>query len=137
MKFARSLTAIAGLTLITAFGCQDNPPKTAAPPQESLSQIAPDETASAAQTTDQPAVSAPAPVVSTETPTDSAPAPVSVISDDSGSGMGQKYTIKKGDTLYRIAATHYGTGRDWKKIVDANPGIDPAHLRVGQSIVLP
>jgi len=135
VKFARALTAVAGLTLITAFGCQDNTPKSSAPPETSLSQIAPDQTASAAQpvTYDQPVAAAP---VDTMTPAPTDPT-TPVASDDAGGGSDQRYTIKAGDTLYRIAATHYGTGRDWKKIVEANPGIDPSRLRVGQTIVLP
>jgi nucleoid-associated protein YgaU len=55
----------------------------------------------------------------------------------SSSSVGGKYTVKAGDTLFRIAATHYGSGKEWKKIAAANPGLDPKHLRVGQKITLP
>lgn len=47
------------------------------------------------------------------------------------------YTIKKGDTLFSIAKSNYGTGRDWQKIASANPGLEPSKLRVGQQIVIP
>jgi phage tail protein X len=47
------------------------------------------------------------------------------------------YTIKHGDTLWKIAASHYGDGKKWKQIADANPGIAPSSLRVGQTITLP
>jgi nucleoid-associated protein YgaU len=47
------------------------------------------------------------------------------------------YTIKKGDTLFSIAKSSYGTGRDWQKIASANPGLEPSKLRVGQQIVIP
>ena len=33
------------------------------------------------------------------------------------------YTVKKGDTLYRIAKDHYGDGKQWTKIASANPGV--------------
>jgi 5'-nucleotidase len=49
----------------------------------------------------------------------------------------KKYTIKKGDTLFSIAKTSYGTGRDWQKIAAANPGVEPSKLKVGQQIVIP
>ena len=47
------------------------------------------------------------------------------------------YTIKPGDTLWKIAAEHYGDGRKWKQIADANQGLEPSKLRIGQSITLP
>ncbi len=53
------------------------------------------------------------------------------------SATGQTYTIKKGDTLWSIAARHYGDGKKWTQIVDANPGVDPKKLAVGQVITLP
>jgi 5'-nucleotidase/UDP-sugar diphosphatase len=131
VKLARPIAALAGLTLLTAFGCQDNT-KSSTPPAASLSQLAPDQSANAdAPPVEQPL---PAPPVNTVTPEDSAP--VSLASDMSAP-QGGRYTIKHGDTLYGIAASHYGSGRDWKKIMDANPGLQPSHLRVGQTIILP
>lgn len=47
------------------------------------------------------------------------------------------YTIKKGDTLGSIASSQLGTAKRWKEIQDANPGLKPTDLRVGQSIKLP
>ncbi len=49
----------------------------------------------------------------------------------------QKYIVKKGDTLFSIAKTNYGSGKEWQKIASANPGIEPSKLRVGQQIVIP
>jgi 5'-nucleotidase/UDP-sugar diphosphatase len=50
---------------------------------------------------------------------------------------GNTYEIKPGDTLWKIAATHYGDGRKWKQIADANPGLEPSKLKIGQTITLP
>lgn len=51
--------------------------------------------------------------------------------------QGRTYTIHKGDTLYSIAKAHYGSGKAVNKILQANPGISPTHLKIGQVIVLP
>ena len=56
----------------------------------------------------------------------------------SGTTMsGGAYTVKKGDTLYSIARTRYGDGKQWQKIASANPGVRPETLKVGQTITLP
>lgn len=44
------------------------------------------------------------------------------------------YTVRPGDTLYRIARAYYTTV---DAIVTANPGIDPDMIRVGQRLVIP
>ena len=54
-----------------------------------------------------------------------------------GSAVGGSYTVKKGDTLYSIAKTAYGNGNQWQRIASANPGLSPATLKVGQTIMLP
>ena len=50
---------------------------------------------------------------------------------------GGSYTVKKGDTLYSIAKSRYGDGKQWQRITAANPGLEPSKLRVGQTIVVP
>ena len=50
---------------------------------------------------------------------------------------GTSYTIRRGDTFYSLARTHYGDGKAWQKIASANPGVDPHNLRIAQSITLP
>jgi nucleoid-associated protein YgaU len=64
----------------------------------------------------------------------SAPAPqtTAVAAKPSGS-----YTVKKGDTLFSIAKASYGSGGQWKKIVAANPGLEPSKLKAGQTITIP
>ena len=47
------------------------------------------------------------------------------------------YTVQKGDTLWKIATTSYGDGKQWQKIASANPGLSPSTLKVGQTILIP
>lgn len=49
------------------------------------------------------------------------------------------YTVKKGDTLEKIAARRdvYGDANKWKKIADANNLRDPRSLRVGKKLRIP
>ena len=63
--------------------------------------------------------------------------PVIASSAQYASVDGGTYTVKKGDTLYRIAKEHYGSGKQWQKIAAANPGASPQTLRVGQKLVIP
>jgi nucleoid-associated protein YgaU len=50
---------------------------------------------------------------------------------------GNSYKVKKGDTLFAIAKTQYGDGKQWQKIASANPGVSPSTLHVGQTLVIP
>lgn len=57
---------------------------------------------------------------------------------------GDKYTVKKGDTLWEIAEGRYGSGFQWTKILEANkdkvgflPNGSQALIEVGQELVLP
>lgn len=47
------------------------------------------------------------------------------------------YTVQTGDTLALISAVFYGSADHWRLLVDANPGLDPQDLRVGQVITIP
>lgn len=47
------------------------------------------------------------------------------------------YTVKRGDSLWKIAERHYGNGQRWPDIVAANPGLVPERLPVGKTIILP
>jgi nucleoid-associated protein YgaU len=118
------------MALLAAAGCQNNNSKPAAtlPPNPSVTELTP---------APAPAQAEPVQAVDTSTPT-----PMTDISTGSSDAVnasysGGKYVVKAGDTLYRIAVKHYGDGKQWKKIVAANPGISPTHLRVGQSLILP
>ena len=53
---------------------------------------------------------------------------------------GQEYTIQAGDTLNSIAAAAYGAANadaGVTAIEDANPGINPDDLQIGQEIMIP
>ena len=60
-----------------------------------------------------------------------APAAASAAAD------GGSYTVKKGDTLYKIARERYGDGKQWQKIAAANPGLSPSSIKVGQKLIIP
>lgn len=47
------------------------------------------------------------------------------------------YTVRAGDTLSEIAQRELGSAKRWQELVAANPGLDPAKLRVGKSIQVP
>lgn len=53
------------------------------------------------------------------------------------SATSSSYTVRRGDTLWRIASNKYGNGQKWKDIINANPGLTPQSLRIGQTINLP
>jgi len=79
------------------------------------------------------------PVVS-DTPTVApAPAPVAAAPAPTrgGGGASGKYTVQKGDTLWKIATNSYGNGNQWQRIASANPGLSPGTLKAGQTITLP
>jgi 5'-nucleotidase len=75
------------------------------------------------------------PVVS-DTPT-IAPAPAPAAPAPPHSGASGKYTVQKGDTLWKSATASYGDGKQWQRIASANPGLTPATLKAGQTIMIP
>ncbi len=94
----------------------------------------------------QPTASAaelPADDIASSSPTAQSPAPRRAVSSShdrtasAKSAGGTKYTIKKGESLWSIAQSHYGNGNKWKSIAAANPKLDPNKIQAGQTIVLP
>jgi N-acetylmuramoyl-L-alanine amidase len=49
------------------------------------------------------------------------------------------HTVQAGDTFSALAQAYYGDGSDAsaKKIADANPGVNPSGLQVGQKLHIP
>ena len=78
-------------------------------------------------------IAAPAPIP--------APVPEPLVSDTPTQApagpAGGKYTVQKGDTLWKIATASYGDGKQWQKIASANPGLSPGTLKAGQTIMIP
>lgn len=49
-----------------------------------------------------------------------------------------RHRVQRGESLWSIAEQHYGDGRQWARLVQANPGIeDPDEIEVGQLIRIP
>jgi 5'-nucleotidase len=91
--------------------------------------------------TPAPVAYQPAPQPYTPPPTAAQPvtydaAPAATVAATPAS-TGGSYTVKKGDTLYSIAKSHYGNGNQYTKIVAANPGLSPTRLKAGQTITIP
>jgi len=47
------------------------------------------------------------------------------------------YIIQPGDTLSAISLHFYGTTRYWRRVMEANPGLNERNLRVGRKIRVP
>lgn len=48
------------------------------------------------------------------------------------------HTVRaQGETLFAIAAWYTGQGLNWKQLVDANPGLNPNRMRIGETIHIP
>jgi nucleoid-associated protein YgaU len=54
-------------------------------------------------------------------------------------GVGKTYTIKKGDSLSKIAKREYGDAQQWRRIYEANRDIikDPDLIYPGQVVRIP
>ncbi len=64
-------------------------------------------------------------------------APDAGASNPLNGGSTGDYVVKSGDTPRTIAAKELGNANRAKEILDANPGLDPRRLRVGQTIKIP
>lgn len=55
----------------------------------------------------------------------------------SAGALGTEYAIQTGDTLEGLAQRFMGDRAKWRQIADANPGLNPNALKVGQRIRIP
>jgi LysM repeat protein len=69
----------------------------------------------------------------------SLPQPAAATTGSQNRSAGQKYTVKSGDTLSKIAQQFYGNASQYNKIFEANRNIlsDPDKIQVGQELVIP
>jgi 5'-nucleotidase len=105
-------------------------PPTYTPPQPAIADAPPAQQPVIEQVADASDTSAPAASYST-------PKARKASYKSSSASSGTKYTVKKGESLWTIAQSHYGNGNKWKLIANANPSINPNKIQAGQTIVLP
>jgi 5'-nucleotidase len=92
-------------------------------------------TATAPATT---APAAPAPTAQSPAPTATAPAAVEAQGQTTPPAAGPtKYTVVKGDSLWKIAESTYGDGEKWTDISKANTLRNPNIILVGEELELP
>ena len=99
-----------------------------------------------------PAPAAPAPAATAQAPAAPAPAPTAPAGQAPATaptvveGQGQttppaagpsKYTVVKGDSLWKIAESTYGDGERWTEISKANSLRNPNIIQVGEELELP
>ena len=87
-----------------------------------------------------PAASTPTRASGQKTPATPKPATASAAGPErvtAPAASGPRYVVRAKDTLSEIAQRELGSSRRWPEIVAANPGLDPARLKVGQTLALP
>jgi len=84
-------------------------------------------------------ISVPTPAVEEHPVTFTMPAPVTPTTTTAVDQEGENYTVKKGDTLWKIAKAKYGDGSKYKVIEEANKDKlpDPAKLKIGMVLLIP
>ena len=127
----------------TLAGCaaKKDPPQPASPSQWQTQQAAP---AAAPQPT------APAAPAANPAPADPATKPAAAAApaapaapkpppapEPAATPGGKTYTIKPGDTLWKISKEVYGDATKYPRIIEANPGLNPDNMKVGTKIVIP
>lgn len=65
------------------------------------------------------------------------PAPVPVEAPPTQAKEQKIHVVANGELLGDIALHYYGSSKQWRRIVEANPGLSPNHVKVGQKLVIP
>jgi nucleoid-associated protein YgaU len=65
------------------------------------------------------------------------PEPVFPVEPAPTAAPAETYVVQQGDKLFTIAEKKYGDGNKYTLILQANPGLKPDSLRVGQKLVIP
>ena len=52
-------------------------------------------------------------------------------------GSVRRHRVQSGETLSSIAARHYGDASAWRRVAEANPGLDVDRLAIGMVILVP
>jgi nucleoid-associated protein YgaU len=94
---------------------------------------------------DQPRQGAPAPAARQAAPlppTGQPPIPTGTAQDQGGAAAASPnilglYTVAPGDNPWKISARIFGDGRHAQKLLDANPGLNPNRLQIGQKLRIP
>ncbi|NOY75676.1 MAG: LysM peptidoglycan-binding domain-containing protein [Kiritimatiellaeota bacterium] len=79
------------------------------------------------------------PVIAVEPVVESGNVDAEVLETEDASAEFQTYTVRKGDTLWKIARRFYGSGKEWRKIYQANQDTmsDPNKVKAGSKIRIP
>jgi nucleoid-associated protein YgaU len=88
---------------------------------------------------DVPALDAPANAMPAPSYTASTPEPTRSVSDRPRdlNSTPRTHRVASGESPYSISVAVYGSGKYFKRIMAANPGLDPRHLKIGQILVIP
>ncbi len=127
MKRITTLAAVAAAALA---GCnQPTGPQTAelSAPERPVEELMPEPAPAYAELTDED--------VETILATD--PPEISFSSSPQTPPETQAYTVRKGDTYWSLARRYLGSGRRWREIAEANPGLLAHSLQIGQTIRIP
>ncbi len=133
MKHMIGWALVVVLCMGLAVGCNNKKEDvSAAPPESSQPPMFPEESVPKVEPAPAPA---PAPVDAAVEP---APAPAPAPKESYAKPKAPKtYVVQKGDTLQKISMKFYNTNNKWKKIQQANKGIDPDKLKVGTKLTIP
>jgi len=87
---------------------------------------------------DVPVLDAPATAAPSPSYTAARPDPTSSVSNSARDlSTPRTHRVASGESPYSISVSVYGSGKYFKRIMAANPGLDPRHLKIGQILIIP